>query len=105
MSDAVGPAPEPQPGPRPEREAQPPSPPAQRGRHRRPCTFCRVHPADLRDHETGLVWCLGCAVELVHAGDPVTDYVEFDEGDRYADLLNRHGRGLYTTVNRRGPAT
>ncbi|MEU6852528.1 hypothetical protein ABZ901_21725 [Actinacidiphila alni] len=72
------------------------------GKHRRPCGFCRIHPADLRDRETGLVWCLGCASDLIHAGDPITDYEEFDAGDRYGDLLARHGSGLYTAFRRRG---
>lgn len=78
------------------------SDPPRRGKHRRPCTFCRVYPADLRDRETGLFWCLGCAKELVHAGDPITDYEEFDEGDGYRDLLTRHGSGLYSVYHRGG---
>lgn len=66
------------------------------GRHRRPCCFCRVHPADVRDRETGRLWCLGCAADLVHAGDPITEWDELDAGSRYGELLSRHGRGLYT---------
>ncbi|MCM2419718.1 hypothetical protein [Streptomyces sp. RKAG293] len=70
--------------------------PASGGKHRRPCSFCTVHPADLRDLETGKDWCLGCAKSLILAGDAITDYEEFDEGDRYKHLLADHGSGLFT---------
>jgi len=73
-----------------------------RGKHRRPCFFCRVHPADVRDRDTGLSWCLGCAADLIHTGQAILDYDEFDEGDRYRDLLDLHGRGLYTAFPRHG---
>lgn len=69
---------------------------AARGKHRRPCSFCTVHPADLRDLDTGDDWCLGCARSLILAGDAITHYEEFDEGHRYKSLLDEHGAGLFT---------
>lgn len=66
------------------------------GRHRRPCNFCKVHAAEIKDTETGLYWCLGCATDLIHAGDAITEYTEFDEGNRYKALLAKHGGGLFT---------
>ena len=58
------------------------------GRHRRPCAFCTVYPAQLRDADTGRDWCIGCATDLIHTGDPIVCFMEFD-GDEYAMLLHR----------------
>ncbi|MBY8886714.1 hypothetical protein K7472_17840 [Streptomyces sp. PTM05] len=75
-----------------------------RGRHRRTCSFCSLHPAVVRDLETDLVWCEGCATDLIHAGDPIEDYQELDD-DLYAGLLQTHGRGRFTSLRPRPPRT
>lgn len=39
------------------------------------------------DRETGSPWCLGCATNLVRAGEPITDYIALDGADAYEQLL------------------
>jgi hypothetical protein len=56
------------------------------------CGQC-LTPAVIRDRATRLYWCLGCAVTLLRAGDPVTDYEELDGGAQYAAELARGTSG------------
>jgi hypothetical protein len=72
-----------------------------RGRHRRTCCYCKVHPAGVRDLETGQDWCLGCARDLVHAGDPIETFREFDEGEAYANYLKDNGTSLFLNLRKR----
>jgi hypothetical protein len=44
----------------------------------------------LRDLDTGQVWCIGCAVQLIDIGDPIECFEEFD-GDSYTLTLAHRG--------------
>ncbi|WP_370094368.1 hypothetical protein [Streptacidiphilus sp. MAP12-20] len=66
------------------------------------CWFCKVHAAILRDADTLLVWCLGCARDLFHVGDPVVCFTEFD-GDSYALELAQRGYTRRTLPDRDPP--
>lgn len=51
-------------------------------------TCCQCpHRAAIIDHDTGKPWCLGCAVTLLRAGDPILAYTELAGGHEYARLL------------------
>lgn len=39
------------------------------------------------DNETKSPWCLGCALDFVKAGEPVTDYTELAGGAMYTAEL------------------
>lgn len=41
------------------------------------------------DRETTSPWCLDCAVALIKAGEPVTDYTELAGGAMYTAELAR----------------
>jgi hypothetical protein len=58
------------------------------GKRRLTCSFCHRHPATIRDLTTNRPWCVGCATDTVHAGDPITYYTETD-GEAYTMLLAR----------------
>lgn len=46
-------------------------------------------PAVIIDRETKSPWCLGCALGLIKAGEPVTDYTELAGGAMYTAELAR----------------
>ena len=58
------------------------------GKHGLACSFCRKHPATIRDLTTHRPWCVGCAKDTVHAGDPITYFRETD-GEAYTMFLAR----------------
>ena len=47
------------------------------------------------DSETRSPWCLGCALDLLKAGDAITDYTELNGGAMYTSEL---GRGTTSTL-------
>lgn len=52
------------------------------------CGSCSA-PAVIIDRETRSPWCLDCAIGLLKAGDPVTDYTELAGGAMYSAELAR----------------
>lgn len=58
------------------------------------CGSCG-QPAVIIDAETSSPWCLGCALDLLKAGEPVTDYTELNGGAMYTSEL---GRGTTSTL-------
>lgn len=52
------------------------------------CGSCG-QPAVIIDHDTRSPWCLGCALDLLKAGEPVTDYTELNGGAMYTAELAR----------------
>lgn len=52
------------------------------------CGMCG-ETAVIVDNDTRTPWCLGCALDLIKAGSPVTDYTELAGGAMYTSELAR----------------
>jgi hypothetical protein len=52
------------------------------------CGSCG-NQAVIVDNETRSPWCLGCALDLIKAGCPVTEYMELAGGAMYTTELAR----------------